>query len=332
MSNKLMENRQSRNKRTWLIVLIIVFLLGAVVLLLSDSSDNSSDNNQTETGSEEGALSEKVLRLSFENLPTLDETVATYELWIESDEGLKSYGKFSVGASGQVTIEASVSPQAIKEGGDVVVTVEQFEDKNPQQPASTIVFLGQVDQDRAQLDFNVDYQTAGGKYILGTPTDGQNSNETAGIWFVTPDGQEASLSLEELPDGWQYAGWVQYEGRYLGSGHFSRPDAADAFDGFSGPDPGPAFPGEDYLNNLPDGLEPPLDLTAGDSWVIVSLQPVSAEGDLADSTSGSRPYLPILSAEIPDDAQDHVLYDLSPAGSVPTGILVIEPVEGSGTL
>ena len=115
----------------------------------------------------------------------------------------------------------------------------------------------------------------------------------------------AGLDLPILPDGWVYEGWGVTQGTPLSTGRFTDPAAADDASPFS--DGGPAFPGEDFLTDLPDGVTPPVDLADGSSLIVVSVEP-----DLAGiDPTGSGPFaLKPLALEVPEDHGTATFTDL----------------------
>lgn len=94
---------------------------------------------------------------------------------------------------------------------------------------------------------------------------------------------------------------------------FMKAMEVDMFDGFSSQEnPGPPFPGEDYLMNAPSGLSFPTDISGG--FAVISVEPYP--------DNGPEPFaIKPLASMIPTDAMDHYTYmmDLNPS-SFPTGM------------
>jgi len=162
-----------------------------------------------------------------------------------------------------------------------------------------------------------DFASATGSYILATPTNGADTNENSGIWFLSLESgaPAAGLSLPTLPAGWVYEGWAVIGGVPVTSGRFTAVDMVDQDDPFSGTQGGPPFPGEDYLVNAPTGLTFPTDLAGGTA--VISIEP--------DPDDSSAPYTlkPLVSA-IAADATDHVTYSMgNNASGAPTGTATI---------
>ena len=247
------------------------------------------------------------------SLPTLEE--GHYEGWaIYGDEKI-STGTFNAGSE-TITLDRD-----LREADMFVITIEPEGDANTE-PSNVIVLEGEVtESNTVALSFPIDLADVNGSYILATPTNGNNSNETSGIWFVQfPPPLSASLNLPELPSGWVYEGWGIHNGIALSTGRFSDVAAADDFDDFNGTvTPGPNFPGEDFIQNAPSGISFPIDLADGNSLVVVSVEP---DINGVDPT-GSTPFAvrPLVHA-VPQGAPDHVNLELDvDLSSIPSGTL-----------
>ncbi len=126
-------------------------------------------------------------------------------------------------------------------------------------------------------------ESASGKYILATPTDGgAMTNEESGIWFLDNSGPSVAkgLNLPTLPSGWKYEGWIVINGIPVSTGTFIDANTADSnaassnFKGTIGN--GPNYPGEDLLRNAPTGLTFPTDLRG--KIVAISIEPSTDNG------------------------------------------------------
>ena len=170
----------------------------------------------------------------------------------------------------------------------------------------------------ANLAFPVDISGFSGEYILATPTDGDGNNETSGIWFVDPSDITATLNIPDAPDGWVYEGWVVHQGQPITSGRFASANGPDDFNGFSGTvAPGPQLPGEDYIMNLPEGFDGPLELADGETMVVLSIEPdINGVDPTGDGPAQVKP----LSAAVAEGAADHSLFELTLSdASIPSG-------------
>ena len=249
-----------------------------------------------------------------------------YEGWAILGGSPVTTGKFNVDANGGlVTVTGSaISGGSFATGEDlenasaIIITIEPAGDTDAV-PASTHILAGTVTGGTATLTVSngsalgSDFLSATGSYILATPTDGADTNENSGIWFLSLENgaPEAGLSLPTLPAGWAYEGWAVIGGTPVTTGRFTAVDEADLAAPFSGAEPGPPFPGEDFLSNAPAGMVFPTDLAGGTA--VISIEP-----DPDDSTA---PFTlkPIVGA-IAADAVDHVTYSVgNNAAGFPTG-------------
>ncbi len=224
---------------------------------------------------------------------------AVYEAWlVVGDEWV------SVGSTADLTEPAAFDAASLEAATAVVVTIET--DTDPA-PSNSRVLAGSLENGSARLSVTdalalaVDFSDASGEYILATPTDGTGApeNERSGVWWtVIP--RARSLVLPALGEGWIYEGWQIIDGVAVTTGTFvSQFGEADMAAPYSGPQPGPPFPGEDFLLNAPDGLEFPRDLRGTE--VVITVEP------LPDTSLEPFALIP-LRGVVPADAEDHVAY------------------------
>ncbi|MBW7997290.1 MAG: hypothetical protein FVQ81_12110 [Candidatus Glassbacteria bacterium] len=165
-----------------------------------------------------------------------------------------------------------------------------------------------------------DFSGISGKYILATPTDGTDSDEFSGIWFLDNSSGVAvsGLTLTDISlAGWKYQGWVNVGGTYISTGTFSSPTARDDSANYSGSQTAPSFPGEDFLNNAPDGVTFPLDLRGQTALITMELFPDPAP-------AAPSPFV-LLQANVPPDAADHQTYqfEVVATGSLPSATVTV---------
>ncbi len=253
------------------------------------------------------------LVLTFEGLEALEE--GYYEGWAIFGDEKVSTGTFNVGD--ELTF---AGPENIAEADAIVITIEPAEDADPK-PSGIVILQGEVSEGSADLAFPVDFTEATGTYILATPTNGADTDETSGIWFLELPTTTGGLDLPTLPDGWVYEGWAVFEGAPLTSGRFTAVDEADGFDGYSGVEAAPPFPGEDYLVNPPEGVTFPIDIGDGSSLVVISIEP---DMNGVDPTGDGPFQIKPLVGTVSSGAEDHVNYpmDLNLA-SIPSGVATI---------
>lgn len=267
-----------------------------------------------------GAQTTGTLSLDIEGLEALE--AGHYEGWAIFGEEKVSTGKFAISDGGALQ---TLSGDAVSEfeverdltaADQIVITIEPDGDTDGD-PSGIVVLAGPVSGDTASLGFPVDLSGISGGYILATPTDDDDTNELAGVWFLDPEGPAPALSLPALPGGWVYEGWGVTQGTPLSSGRFDGPEGADFDDPFSGPNAGPQFPGEDFLANLPDAITPPVNLADGSSVIVISIEP---DLDGVDPTGAGPFSIKPLVAPVEADFADHILagMDANPS-SIPSG-------------
>lgn len=244
---------------------------------------------------------------------------AMYEGWIMVDGSPMTTGTFTVDGSGNLNETSfTVNSDDLASATAFILTIEPYPDPSPN-PSETHIIAGDFSGSSATLSvghgaaLGDDFSMSMGKYILATPTNGANTDEKSGIWFLDLSGgaPEVGLDLPVLQAGWKYEGWTVIDGTPVTTGTFLQPNVADDSDPHSGTMARPPFPGEDYLNNAPIGLTFPTDLSGGTA--VISIEP--------DPDNSPNPFtLKPLAQMIPSNAVDHVTYDLGQnLGSFPTG-------------
>lgn len=242
------------------------------------------------------------------NLTGLDELGDdyVYEGWVIVNGNPVSTGTFS-----SVTFPQSftVNKDDLDTASKFVLSIEPAIDSDPL-PAPTKILAGDFSGDSANVSSNgivADFSASSGKYILATPTDGPDTNELSGVWFLdlssgTPT---VGLDLPVLPNGWKYEGWAVIDGTPVSTGTFT--DVRD-FDDNATTTPfkgnlgdGPSFPGEDFLQNAPAGLTFPTDLRG--TTVVISVEP-------SPDNSASPFTLKPLAHGVPADAADHATINM----------------------
>ncbi len=276
------------------------------ISMLTISCNNDDDNN---------GPSFSTLSLNLNGLEDLGADFV-YEGWIIVNGSPVSTGTFTVDATGNLSeTNFSINSEMLSSAATFVLSIEPANDTDPA-PAAAKILAGDFSGNSAAVSTGLvgDFTSSAGKYILATPTNGSDNDENSGIWFLdlSSGSPSVGLNLPTLPDGWEYEGWVVKDGMPITSGKFTALDMVDGFDGFSSTmNPGPPFPGEDYLMNAPSGVTFPFDLAGGTA--VISIEPVP------DNSPAPFTLKPLASG-IPTDATDHVTYDLSQnLTSLPTG-------------
>lgn len=244
-----------------------------------------------------------------------------YEGWIMVDGTPKTTGVFDVDNNGNLSrAKFNLNLDDLSKASAFILTIEPKPDNDPA-PSDVHLVAGDFSGKTAQV--NVGHMAAlgnnfagsAGKYILATPTDGMNTNEKSGIWFLdnSSGAPAVGLTLPVLPAGWIYEGWAVINGTPVTTGKFLSANAADDSAPYSGSMAGPPFPGEDFLVNAPAGLTFSTDLSGG--MAVISIEPVP--------DNDPKPFaLKPLAVMIPADAMEHTAYDMNlnlssfPSGSV----------------
>ena len=254
--------------------------------------------------------------LEFDGLEPLGDDFV-YEGWVIIDGEPYSTGRFIVDVDGNQEYLSGSAIEDVSEASTFVLTIEPAESDDPA-PSTVRLLAGDFVDGEAQLSvghaaaLGTDFSDASGQFILATPTTESTDDEVYGVWFIDiVDGAPvAGLDLPVLSDDWVYEGWVVVDGQAVSTGRFSDPAGPDDFNGFAGDDAdAPPFPGEDFIQNAPEGLEFPKNLA--ESTVVISIEP-------ADDDSPAPFTLKPLLAEVPGDVEgaDEVQLD---AGLVLTG-------------
>jgi len=313
----------STKKLKWRSAILIAGL--AAIFVIAGCSD-SDDNGVTPPV-------QHSITLNVNGLEPLG-TGFLYEGWIIVGGNPVSTGTFNVAASGGLIDEngdaiansefaISSDPSEI---AAVVISIEPNPDSNPAPSGTKILggdlVMGTLDEYNVPLSvghaaaFGNDFASVMGNYILATPTNGADTDENSGIWFLKIDGSPmVGLELPMLPGGWLYEGWVVINGVPVTTGKFSTVDEMDSADPYSSVEPGPPFPGEDFLQNTPAGLMFPTDIAGGTA--VISIEP--------NPDDGSSPFAlkPLVSA-IPMGAMDHTNYSMTAQTPQVSGSAVVQ--------
>ncbi len=243
-----------------------VFMLFSLVVLLMSSCTDPADEKST-------------LDLNFSGLENLGADYA-YEGWIIVDGEPVTTGIFTVDDSGNMsTSKFELDATDLENASTFVLTIEPSPDSDPM-PSATHVVAGDFSGNSAALTLDhdaalaTDFNDANGKYIVATPTDGNGDvNEESGVWFLdnSSGSAVAGLDLPDLPEGWNYEGWVVFNGTPISTGTFRSASEADDSGIYSGSAGGPPFPGEDFLVNAPAGLTFPANVLG--TTVVISVEP-----------------------------------------------------------
>ncbi len=257
-----------------------------------------------------------------------------YEGWALLDGAPVSLGKFNVDASGAITDLDGIAiaggllngGRDLREASEFILTIEGVGDVDIT-PAETHFLAGDhVDHSAVltvgggTLAFGDDFTTAQGAFILATPTDGPDNNESSGLWFLDLSTEPPSpgLELPELPAGWEYEGWAVVDDMPITTGRFLDPSESDFAAPFSGKLGGPNVPGEDLLVNPPKGVDFPAELRGAAAVITIEPQP-------DDSPAPFGALRPVV-GDVPDNAATGQTFVMTNnADTFPTLTLTLVP-------
>lgn len=310
-----------QQRTIWTVITAAVVVVLVVISAMAYQSTQVSSGSTTPDRTTEHM---PYRALTFDlNLPPL--SAARYMLWAVDTSGQYTLIKeFLVNDSLFITDRAGkplsttidVPDFDLHQAASFMVTIEDKEGTVTTPSATVVLQTRQRSGSGYTLTFPYNVAAAHGSYMLATPTNGTDTQETSGVWFASP----ASLTLPAVPRGWIYAAWLTHESVWLPMGAFSDPSQADDLARFSGPRTGFTAPGEDFLTNARNG-DPtlPLDLTDGKSGVVITLQPENL------GTKDDRPVyqLPLLQGAVQTTAITNTAYNLDAVANGPSGVIRI---------
>lgn len=239
-----------------------------------------------------------------------------YEGWIIVDGVPVSTGTFSVNSNGDLSQSSfELDATTLASATSFVLSIEPNPDPSPD-PADTKLFIGDFNGNSASLGTGTvatSFDMIEGKFIVAAPTGtGAEEEKYSGIWFLDNSTGNAvnGLELPVLEPGWKYEGWVVMDGIPVTTGTFTSVTGSDDASPFSGTNPGPPFPGEDFLVNAPDGLMFPTDIRG--KIAVISIEPYP--------DNSTAPFvLKPLAGMIPTDTMGVQEIGSNVSGSFPTG-------------
>lgn len=290
-------------------VILSILILATIILAFCNNTDD--------------ATTTKNLTLSINGLEDLGSNYV-YEGWLMVNGSPISSGRFTVNASGQMSQSSfAINETSLNSATAFILTIEPATNDNPA-PSDVHLLAGDFNGSTGTVTvghaaaLNNTFASAAGKYILATPTDGGSmNNEESGIWFLdnSSGAPTTGLSLPTLPAGWKYEGWVVFNGTPVSTGTFTSNAGSDSnatTSSYKGSaNAGPAFPGEDFLQNAPSGINFPTDLRG--KTIAISIEPYP--------DNSAKPFLlkPLLNT-IPTSATVHTALNMTKdLTSFPTG-------------
>jgi len=332
-----------QQRTIWTVIVTVVVAVLVVVSIMAFQSVKEGGNKVIDPIGDivpQDYEPNEALEADLSSLPAIKE--GHYALWaVDSGNNPLLIWQFRIDSQGFI-VDLNNLPQSsvvVTPGVDLTtmqsffVSLEKGDIIASEPSSSVILSTTKKTKNSHALAFPHDFSAVGGSYILATPTNGANTQETAGVWFVNVENDTdlASLNLPASPAGWVYQGWVLYQSKPLNIGRFNNVAGKDSFSNFSGPRSFPAFPGEDFLTNAPANLNLkfPLNLADGQGLVMVTLEPVVAVGSDLTSPSGADPTgedifaLTLLQSQIPKDLEARVSTSLNNVFKSPTGSIKV---------
>jgi len=254
--------------------------LGVLALLLGAQACGNTPRQFNPLPAALGDL--RGIALSFDGLQTLSSEEGRYALWVFLDNrDILSLGPFNVNADGRPVnpdgrlIERFTSPENLFSSVSVLITIEPGGTPGDT-PGGGVIMQGPFIDGVAQLSVPAPLLIgqANGSYRVFTPTDGPDTNEGSGVWAVSVD-DEPLLELPPLNNVYAYEHYVVINGVPLTMGRFLSDSLPDFANPFSGSEPAPAFPGEDFLENAPEGVTFPADLSG--ARLLLTLEPITSD-------------------------------------------------------
>lgn len=292
------------------------YILILIILAVAFSGCEYFENSDTQ-----GISS---LQVNISGLPALPDSL-TYVGWFDGDDINATLLFNSSGdVNGNISYLANEPLGNIEKAQIFLLSVEMKSviGDSGLAPSDFIVLSGRFTNGAASLsisEFVDEISSANTSYVLDTPTDGAGTNDLSGLWFIDSlnlGGPVAGLSLPELFGGWIYEGWVEIDGKKVSTGRFTDPTKADLFSGYSGTDPGYAFPGEDFLNNPPAGVTFPTNLSGKKVYVTLERND--------EKESGETPFIILFEATSPSPASRGVSYQMNYSNNMmPNGLAKI---------
>ena len=272
-----------------------LLLLTTVLLFAACSSDDNSSSTPMST-----------LTINLSGIEPLDGDLI-YEGWIMVDGSPISTGRFNTTSSSS-SKDFDLPTADLDAATAFILSIEPTINDDAA-PSDTKILSGTFVANAATLNITsmvgdfVDATTPfSGSFVKATPTDNtggiDNGNNEFGIWFIQNPTTAGLINLPTLATGWKYEGWVVFNtgATPVTTGQFTMASGVDSASPYSGNEPAPLFPGEDFLSNLPAGvdgninglpvvisIEPDL---SGDATTPFFLKPISGtEGVNANALS-----------------------------------------------
>jgi hypothetical protein len=167
---------------------ILIVAFGLFITGCSDDDDNP------------GGPGTNVLTLNINGLENLGANYQ-YEGWIMVDGSPVTTGVFNVNDNGSLDkSQFNINSESLSKATAFILTIEPKPDNDPM-PSDVHLLAGDFNGNSAQLNIGHmaalgnNFSGAAGKYILATPTDGMNTNEKSGLWFLDNSSGSPAVGL-----------------------------------------------------------------------------------------------------------------------------------------
>jgi hypothetical protein len=264
-----------------------------------------------DSGTNPNAFRQGEISITLTNFRTLNTSVeGSYQLWIAFDTSavfLRNIGSFNIGAGGQI-VDLSGNPMSFQLYADTIyaafasycfisVGTDIGNPNNPHLIGGT--FAHYNDSVGTHITIN-DANGVGSAlspviangpawYILAQPSN-HNVNCFSGAWFCDALGNPfLPMGILAPGTGWIYEGWVvdtsENPINYHSTGRFYDPNSRD-FDGAgacAGTDSSYNKPGQDWVNNFPEGCPGTWNLLSGTIQIFITIEPANEQGSALNS-------------------------------------------------
>ncbi|MDO6598030.1 anti-sigma factor [Oceanihabitans sp. 2_MG-2023] len=250
-----------------------ILLFAAVLLIAACSSDDNSASTPMST-----------LTVNLTGIEPLEGDL-TYEGWIMVGGSPVSTGRFNTTAA-STSKNFSIPTADLDVATAFILSIEPTVNDDAA-PSNTKILSGNFVANAATLNITTmvgnfvnTTNPFSGSFLKTTPTDNtggiDNGNEDYGIWFIQNGTTAGLINLPTLATGWKYEGWVVFNtgSTPVTTGQFTMANGVDSASPYSGNEPAPLFPGEDFLSNLPAGVDGNINGLP----VVISIEP-DLDGD-----------------------------------------------------
>lgn len=202
-------------------------------------------------------------QVALSHLPPLKPAQGHYALWAIADATTSEGVAFLVAEDGHLTDLAGspwdgratfALPRAdLKE----LRLTQEPPAASHRTPSKQLLLKGPVQSGKADLALAAPFEpgaleTSTGSYLLDNPST-ESLADMNGVCFMNERRSGGGLQVPfPPPEEWGYESWIELKGKMLPLGKFVDPDGPDDWNGYSGRMP--PFPGEDFNENLPEGI------------------------------------------------------------------------------